>query len=130
MAAGSIARVLPYQVVHYVKAEITYSDDGSAVSLGTIPAESVILPSISGVNVSTAFNDSGTDLIDIGTSADADLYATDLDGSSAGFIALDESVSLYVSSDTELTVTYAGQNSDASAGAAQVIVAYVPLSNG
>lgn len=123
------ARRYHTQQIHYLRKDITFGDT-LAVDVGMLPSGSVMLPSISGVHVSTAFNDSGTDLIDIGTSADGDLYATDLDASTVGFKPLDEAVSLRVATETTITVTYAGLNSNADAGAAQVVIAYIPADDG
>lgn len=123
------ARVFHTQQVHYLRKDVTYADT-TAVTVGTLPAGALIVPAMSGMNVSTAYNDSGTDLIDIGTTADDDLYATNLDVSAVGFKPLDEAVSLYVAAETTLTATYAGQNSNASAGVGQIVIAYVPADDG
>lgn len=125
MANESALRYYTNQV-HYIRLDITSADRGVQKTVGVIPAGSVILKPTSGVNVSTAFNGSGTDLLDIGVSDNDDLYATDLSLASAGFQALDESVSVYVSADTTITATYADQNSDATAGVAQVVIAFIP----
>ncbi|MBL8774069.1 MAG: hypothetical protein JNK30_21965 [Phenylobacterium sp.] len=118
------------QVVHFLRKRLTYTDRGVAVTVGVVPAGSVILKPISGVNIHTAFNGTGTDLIDIGTSGTADLFATDLAGQTVGFAPCDEAVSFYVAADTTITATYADQNSDATAGEAQVVIAYVPNTDG
>lgn len=120
------ARQFHHQLIHYIRRDLTFADRGKQLEIGTIPAGSVIVKPISGVNVHTAFNGTGTDLIDIGVLADDDLYATDLAAQTVGFAALDEAVSVYVAVDTTLTVTYADQNSDATAGAAQAVIAYIP----
>ena len=120
------ARRYSQQMVHYLRKDITFADAGVAKTVGVIPSGSVILKPTSGVNVHTAFNSSGTDLIDIGTSADDDLYATDLAGQTVGFAALDEAVSMYVAADTTITATYAQSVADATTGAAQVVIAYIP----
>lgn len=126
MAVGSTARLFESQQIHFLRETVTFEDNGNAVTVGVIPAGSVILPTISGVSVRTAFDDSGTDLIDVGTSSDGDAYATNLAGQTVAFAALDELSSGYVDSDTTITATYAGQNSDATAGVAVVLIAYVP----
>lgn len=120
------ARRYSQQMVHYLRKDITYADAGVAKTVGVIPAGSVILKPASGINVTTAFNSSGTDLIDIGTSANDDLYATDLAGQTVGFAALDEAVDMYVSADTTITATYSQSVADATEGAAQVVIAYIP----
>ena len=120
------ARQFHHELVHYIRRNITFADAGVAREVGVIPAGSVILKPNSGVNIHTAFNSSGTDLIDIGTTADDDLYATDLAAQTVGFAPLDEAVSFYVAADTTITVTYAQSVADATAGEAQVVIAYIP----
>jgi hypothetical protein len=121
-----VARYTHHPHVHFLRRDITYADAGVAKVLGTIPAGSVIVKPMSGVNIHTAFNSSGTDLIDIGTTLDDDLYATDLAAQTVGFAPLDEAVSQYVSVDTTFVVTYAQSVADATAGVAQAVIAYIP----
>lgn len=132
--AGTTARQLPYQVVHFLRKSITYASPGSGVAatVGILPAGAVIVKPMSGVHITTAFNDSGTDLLDIGTSANDDLFATDLDLSSATFLACDEAVGDFgpLAADTTITATYTGQNANASAGAAEIIICYIPDTDG
>lgn len=119
------------QVVHFLRKTVAYTTSGVAQTVGTIPAGAVIIKPMSGVQISTAFNDSGTDYLDIGTTANDDLFGTDLDLSSATFVALDEAVGDYlVTSDTTITATYTGQNANASAGSCEVLIAYVPDTDG
>lgn len=113
-----------YQNIQYLREDVTYADNGRVVKVGTLPAGAVILKGVSGVNVSTAFNAGTTNVIDIGTSADDDLYGTDLALGTAGLIPLDEAVSMYVASDTEITATIALTGTAASAGVAQIVIAY------
>ena len=56
-------------------------------------ASNVIIPANSqivriDVNVETAFNDSGTDILEVGSSADTDLYVNDVSIAAVGKIAL------------------------------------------
>ena len=124
--AGGVGRQFHTQQIHYLRATVSYTQAGTAVTVGVLPAGAVIIPAISGALVTTAFTGSGTDLIDIGTTANDDLYATDLDVSSLGLKVLDEAVTMAVSSDTTITATYADQNSNAGAGVAEIIIAYIP----
>lgn len=127
----STAREFHTQQVHYLRKTISYTDNGIAVKVGTIPAGSLISYTASGAHVSTAFTDTGTDLVDIGTLGTADLFAGDLDVSTAGFKQLDNNVAgLLVTADTDIYATYAGANSDAGAGSAVVVIAYVPDNDG
>lgn len=120
------ARDMGYQgAVQCLRKRITYKDT-AAVTIGVLPAGAVVVGG--GIQVITAFADTGTDTVNIGTSGDGDAFATLLDVSSVGFKALDELATHDDYSDTaEVTVTavYAGQNSNAAAGVGDVIVFYV-----
>ena len=91
------------------------------------PAGALILKALSGVQVNTAFNSATTTVLDIGSAADGDLYATDLDvKSAAAFVPLDEAVSMVVATDTELTCQLSETGATASAGSAVVVIAFLP----
>lgn len=127
----STAREFHTQQVHYLRKTVTFEDAGVAVKVGTIPAGSLISYTASGAHVSTAFSGTGTDLLDIGTSGTADLFASDLDVSAAGFKQLDNNVAgLLVTADTDIYATYTDTNADAGAGSAVVVIAYVPDNDG
>lgn len=119
------ARDAGYQMVQYIRASVTFADNGSAVSVGVIPAGALILKPISGAQVEEAFNAGTTNTIDIGTSADADLYATDLAGGTVTFVPIDEAVALTVSADTEIFATVGLTGTAATAGKATIVVAYI-----
>lgn len=108
--------------IHYISAAIGFADNGKAVTVGAIPAGATIVKPISGLQVNTAFN--GTSVLDIGTTATADLYATDLATGTVTFVPIDEAVGLTVSADTTITATLAGTNP--SAGAGVVVIAFIP----
>jgi len=120
------ARQYHQAMVHYLRRDITFSDATAVLSLGTVPAGSVILKPVSGVHVSTAFNAGTNNRLDIGTSGTADLYGTDLSLTSVGLVPCDEAVSFYVSSATELFCTVDVTGTAATTGAAQVVIAYLP----
>lgn len=113
-------------VVHVLRKRITYLNDGTAITVGKLPIGAVVVGG--GAQVITAFNDSGNDYIDIGTSDDADAFATDLDVSTVGFKEMDELATHNDYSDTAevtVTATYDGSNSDMTAGVADIIVFYI-----
>lgn len=113
------------QAVFAVRGTVGVGDDGSAVDIGTIPADADIVGIT--VDVTTAFDDSGTDLLDVGTSSDADHYRNDLDVASTGQTVTGWSnLGDVGSSDVDVQATYTGANSDGSAGSADVIVQFVP----
>jgi hypothetical protein len=121
------ARKFHTQQIHYLRKTVLFSNTATQLTVGTVPAGAVLLTPLSGAVVTTAFNDSGTDFLDIGTSTTGDLFATDLDVSSLGFKACDESVAgALFSVDTVITATYTGQNGNATTGAAEVVIAFIP----
>lgn len=125
-----MARQFHTQQVHYLRKSIVYGNNGSAVTVGVIPAGALILKASSGVHVTAAFNAGTSNVLDIGTSADDDLFGTDLALGSIAFVPLDEAVSMLVASDTTITATVALSGTAASAGAAEVVIAYVPDNDG
>lgn len=124
--AGSGARDYSMQMVHFLRKDIAYTDGAVTVTVGTIPAGSVIIKPMSGVHVSTVFNYGTNNRLDVGTAATADLYGTDLALGTAGFVPLDEAVSNYVSTDTVIKATIDVTGTAGTTGVGQIIIAYVP----
>ena len=110
-----------------------YTVEGAATDTNVvIPANSQIV-SVD-VNVETAFNDSGADILEVGSSADTDLYVNDTDISAAGSIAMGTAALCanwkdIGTSDIRVGYIYNGQNNDASAGAATVTINYLQNNN-
>lgn len=80
---------------HFLRKAIAYTDNGTTVSLGWVPAGAAIIRA--GVNVYTAFNGNSSNVLDIGyrnggnsETDDTDEYATDLALGTAGVIVADE----------------------------------------
>ena len=97
-----------------------------------IPANSQIVRI--DVNVETAFNDSGNDLLEVGSSADTDLYVNDVSIAAIGKIALGTAALCanwkdIGTSDIKIGYIYNGANNDASAGAATVTISYLQNNN-
>ncbi len=113
-----------YQNVQYLRKDFTFADNGKVLTVGTLPTGAVILKAVSGVNISTVFNAGTSNVLDVGTTADDDLYATDLALGTAGLIPLDEAVSMYVASDTTITATPALTGTAATTGVGQIVIAY------
>ena len=78
-------------MVHFLKKEITFADAGTTVTVGTLPANSVVLRG--GVAVTVAFDGDTTNTLDIGTVADPNGFATVLALGTIGNIVADEKVS-------------------------------------
>lgn len=129
--AGSVARRNTTQQVHYLHKSITFAIENTEIVIGVIPANATVIGG--GVHVVTAFDDSGTDTLDVGftggsSTADPNAYATLLDLSAVGYIVLDElaaTTNIKQTVDTTVTCIYNGQNNNAAAGAAEVYITYV-----
>lgn len=123
------AKEIGYGVVQTMIKKITYLDLGTAVTVGKMPAYSHVVGG--GVHIVTAFNSSGTDLLDvgfIGGTTDDDAYATDLTLAAVGYLTLDElgaTTNIMQSVETTVTATPAQSVADATAGEAYVIVNFV-----
>jgi hypothetical protein len=105
-------------------AQVTFADT-TAKNLFKLPKGAVIVAWI--VNVVTAFNSSGTDLLDIGVSGTAARFANDIDVSSAGqkltgFVAAELFTPL--TEDTQVTAIFVQSVADAAAGDADVACLY------
>jgi hypothetical protein len=122
------------QKVMFLRKRITFVNNGSTIMVGKLPAGASVVGG--GVHVITAFNDSGTDTLIvgfIGSTTDDNAYATLLDLSAVGFIALDElatTTNIQQTVDTTVTCVYVGQNSNMTAGVADVIIQYIPNNDG
>lgn len=131
--SGPSARISGEQHTHFLRKRITYLNT-SAVTIGKLPAGASVVGG--GIHVVTAFNDSGTDLVDIGfvgSTTDADGYGSALVVSAVGYIVLDElaaTTNIQQTVESTVTAVYTGQNSNPTAGVADVIIFYVPNSDG
>jgi len=103
--------------------------DTSAKSMFILPGGATILEIYT--DVTTAFNDTGTDQIAIGKSGTANQFVTAQDISSTGRKAGSAAVGAggfagwdIGTTDVTVTATYTGQNGNSSAGAARVTVVY------
>lgn len=125
------ARVYHTQQIHYLRKSIVFGDNGTALTVGKIPSGALILKPLSGVHVTTVFNAGTNNFLDIGTSADDDLYGTDLSLTTTNFVPLDENVGTYlVSADTTITATVGLTGTAATTGAGEVVIAYIPDNDG
>lgn len=104
---------------------VTFADT-TAKPLFTLPQGAI--PVLFMVNVVTAFDSDGTDLLDVGIVGTAEAFAANLDVSTVGqkLTGFDDDV-LFVplEADTTVTATYAAGGSAATAGSAVVAVFYI-----
>lgn len=109
-----------------IAAAIVFGDNGTSKIIGTIPAGAIVIGG--GARVTEAFNDSGTDTLIIGVTADDDDLATLLDMSAVGLIVADELAtsgdSWSATADLTFYAKYVGQNSNATTGRAVVYIEY------
>lgn len=129
--AATTARQLATQQIHYLRCGISFVDNGLVKTVGTIPAGSQMINLTSGVYIREVFNAGTSNVLDIGTTADDDLYATDLALGTKAFVALDEAATAanvntwYVTVDTTITATVALSGTAATTGLAEIIIAYI-----
>src|SRR3990167_921362 len=104
------------------KATVTYLDT-SVKNLFTLPKNAMVMAFL--VDVDTGFNDSGTDLLDIGVTGTADHFANNVNVATAGQVWVQEA-NLGDSGDNHVvvTATYTGQNSNATTGTCTVTCLY------
>lgn len=125
--AGGVGRQFHTQQVHYLRKSISYTDNGSTLSMGYVPAGAIVTNAY--VIVSTAFNGNSSNVLDIGTSDDTDGFATDLALGTIGRIAADELATSNdlgpYTVDTEIKCVVVSTAS-ASAGAGEVVVEFIP----
>ena len=121
------------QVLMSQSFSFTFATEGTATDTNVvIPANSQIV-SVD-VNVETAFNDTGADILEVGSSADTDLYVNDTVISAVGSIAMGAAALCanwkdIGTSDVRIGFIYNGANDDASAGAATVTISYLQNNN-
>ena len=122
------ARQFHEQQVHYLRKSFTFADDGATLTVGVIPAGSIIIRPISGVAVTQVFNAGTTNQADLGPSTDSgtDLWATDLSLTTLAFVPLDEPANNLVTVDTTVQIAVDLIGTAATTGAAEVIICYIP----
>lgn len=123
--AGGVGRDVGLMVVHQISKAIVFGDNGTAKTVGVIPAGAVVLR-VSAV-VTTLFNDSGTDLLTVGSTTTAnEIVSSGMDLSSTG-VKSGTVLGTFATPTVDTTVyaKYAGQNSNMTTGAATVMVEYL-----
>lgn len=126
--AGTVARDFQKQMVHYLRKGFTYANDGETLTVGVVPAGAVVIRA--GVVVSTAFDAGTNNVLDIGTAADTDGFATDLALGTIGVIVADEMATTNdagpYASDTTIQAVVDLTGTAATAGVGTIWVEYIP----
>jgi len=108
-------------------ATVVYSSEAQ-VKIGDFPKGALLLYHI--VEIETTFNDSGTDLLLIGTAGTADAFETDFalsqTGSGAVYVTAILGATMKLTADTAVYCNFNGENNNASAGKAYVAIMWVP----
>lgn len=111
--------------VNFKVGKVEYTDDGDPVLAFTLPQGAV--PLFWQVNIPTAFDDTGTNLLDIGTEDDGDAFAANLDVSATGQIpnGFDpDALNVMLTVETDVYLTFAGENGNSANGVAHVTCFY------
>jgi hypothetical protein len=132
--AGSTAREYHQNMIHFLRKTITYADNGATITLGVLPAGSIVLPELSGAYVVTAFNGNATNTLDIGITGTLEKYGSDMALGTAGFIEVDvfttSSASVGLTTADETILLTVVSTASASAGSAEVVLAFIPDTDG
>ena len=127
----SVARQYHHQMVHFLRKTVGYGDDGTELTVGIVPSGSTILKPMSGVQVSTAFNAATGNVLQVGTDANDNLFMTSGALGTATFVPLDEAIGGYlVTADTTITATVELTGTAATAGSGEVVICYIPDTDG
>jgi hypothetical protein len=118
-----IARQLHTQQTHYLRKRVNYNDAaiGTGVVMGTLPAGAMIVGQH--VRCSTAFNAGTTNALNVGTAAGGTQLFTDAATAGARQPTIPN---LSFASDTDIFVQFAQTGTAASAGVADIVIAFVP----
>lgn len=111
-------------VVKVLRATLAYTDT-AAKTLFVLPANCYILDWV--VNVTTLFNSSGTDLVDIGITGTLEKFAANIDVATAGLKTtgiVAAEIGILQTAQRIVVASYAQSVADADAGAMVIMVRY------
>jgi hypothetical protein len=115
------------QAVKFLRYDFDKTHAGTTISLGSIPANAVVLPAISGVLVHEVFNAGTNNRFNMGTAASTTLYGSAKTLLALGFVPLTAAV-LYRPSQTvatEMKIVVDVTGAAATTGKATAIIAYM-----
>jgi hypothetical protein len=134
MPGSAPARIYSANVMHCVRGTVNYATTNVAtgVEIGTIPAGSFV--TAVHVHVTTAFNAATTNVLEVGTAADPDGFATSTQTASGtigaklniGTSSPAAQLGDFLTADTPVVVKYTQTGTAATAGVAQVVVSFYP----
>ena len=129
--AGHVARLLPFQAVHYLKMTVNYNDTNISTGIpfaAYLPGGAQIL--FTTVNVLTAFNAATTNVLTVGqnaTSYNDIVNAGDVNEGATGSAMVLRGADLDLTAADALPyIKYAQTGTAATAGKAVIVIAYAP----
>lgn len=128
------ARVLYGQQVHFLRRRISYNTTGVTTGVrfkNALPANCIITDIL--VRVGTAFNAGTTNVLTVGQNSSTynDMVnAGDVDETAIASTRVTRGVGLSLTADVDVYVMYVQTGTAATAGAAEIIIAYVPDTDG
>lgn len=123
--ANTTARDAGFQNVQYYRKRIQYSD-GVLTWKFKIPAGSIILAPISGVDVQTVFNFGTNNRVQIGDASNPSKYGLNVSLAALGFAPMAVAVGHKVTVDTDIVFTVDNSGTAATTGDAELVLAYIP----
>lgn len=125
--AGTNARDLQMQLVHYYRKTVNFNDTGIAAGIrfGTLPAGAEIVNTV--VKVKTVFNAATTNVLTVGTTAlGVDIVAAaDVNEAAVASTTVLTGNALTIAADTPIFAAYTQTGTAATTGQAVIIIAYV-----
>lgn len=131
--AGVDARLLPWQAVHYMRKTVNYNDTDIATGVGFkhyLPDGASIL--FVNVKIKTAFNAGTTNVLTVGqnaTSYNDMVAAADVNEAATGSSMVLRGADLTISGDARPFVKYTQTGTAATAGKAEIVIAYIPAND-
>jgi hypothetical protein len=127
--AGTTARELAFQAVHYLRKTLTV-DDTTATFVGTIPSGAIVIPDSSGFLPTTDF-DGSSPTIDVGVDGETDAWMDGGDIDTVGsFVPLDQNdAGFLVTADTDVYALVGGGGSHTT-GSGELVIMFIPDNDG
>lgn len=125
-----VPRQYHHQLVHFMRKAFVFGNNGSVLTVGTLPAGAIIQKASSGLYVQTVFNAGTNNFADLGNTTTADLYGTDLSLLATTFVPMDEAVGYLVAADIDIILTLQLSGTAATTGAGVAVVTFIPNIDG
>lgn len=125
-ATDAVGAQLNLATIGILNAWVYYTNDGVSRTIGTLPADSYVFDVE--IHVTEAFDDTGTDVIEVGWDADNNALSVSQTVELAGVFTPTAGANRgYNSASQTVKAYYNGSNSDAAAGKALVVVRYAQV---